>query len=130
MTSPTSALKNAVSLSRLAYLLTLNPYLFAPGDACHWKVTEVPYTVAPSLGEDKVGAEGIDVVSVSPSHSWQADPDTSNIPRSNTMVVLEIFTVYLQLIWEISSRMLCNNRLLCGHLFVNVFCSSSTLVNH
>ena len=97
----------------------------------------MPDTAAPSAGEDKAGAEsveelgiGVGVGVVSSPNRPQANPDTSNIPKSNTMVILELFTFYLQLFREISSRMLYNNTLLCGHLFINVFYSSSTLVTH
>jgi len=97
----------------MGYLLTLNQYPSAPVDACHLKVTEVPDIVAPSAGEDKVGAESIEGVEevgvgvgvgvVSPPNRPQANPETSNIPKRNTVVILVIFTIYLQLFREISS---------------------------
>ena len=83
--------------------------MVAPGEAFHWKVIEVPSTVAPLLGEDKVGAEGrevdgvgLGVGSVSPPHgnSEQPNPETSNTHKSNTMVILGNFILCLQLIPE------------------------------
>ena len=77
--------------------------MVAPGEAFHWKVIEVPYIVAPLLGEDKVGATsaegglGVGVGSVPPPKSEQANPETSNIHRSNTRVILGNFILCLQL---------------------------------
>ena len=68
------------------------------------KVIEVPFTIAPLLGVDKVGAEGIEIVgSVS-----QANPEASNIHKSNTMVILGNFILCLQLIPGIFNRMFCS----------------------
>ena len=81
--------------------------MVAPGEAFHWKVIEVPYTVAPLLGEDKVGAAsteggiGVGVGSVSPPKSEQANPEASNVHKSITMIIFECFTFCLQLVQEI-----------------------------
>ncbi len=66
--------------------------------------------------------EGVGVGVGSSSDSWRANADTSNILKSNTIAILEIFTVYLQLIREINSRMLCGKRVLYVCLFVNPGC--------
>jgi hypothetical protein len=107
-TLPTSLLIKLVSSSRFGYalLLTLKKYTIAPGEAFHWKVIEVPYTVAPLFGEDKVGATsvggggGVGVGSVSPPNpnSEQPNPEESNMQRSNTIVILGNFILYLQFI--------------------------------
>jgi len=82
--------------------------MVAPGAAFHTKVIEVPYTVAPLLGENKVGATsaegglGVGVGSVPPPKSEQANPEASNIHKSNTMVTFDGFTFCLQLVQEIS----------------------------
>jgi len=55
-------------------------------------VIEVPITTASLLGEDKVGAEGGEVVS-SPNNE-QANPEIGNIHKQNTMIILEFFIFY------------------------------------
>ena len=74
-------------------------------------VIEVPCTTASLLGEDKIGAEGgekggVDVGVGSPPNpnSEQANPEASNIHKQNTMIILEFFIFYLQLIPRIFNR--------------------------
>jgi hypothetical protein len=69
------------------------------------KVIDVPSTIEPLLGEAKVGAEGREGVS---SPDEQASPDTKNIYKQNTMIILEFFIFYLPLIGDTSNRMLRN----------------------
>ena len=66
------------------------------------KVIEVPFTTAPLLGETKVGAEGRE--GVSSTDDEQANPETSNIHKQNTMIILEFFIFYLQLIPRVFNR--------------------------
>ncbi len=67
----------------------------------------MPYTVAPLLGEDKVGADGREVdgvgvgvgsVSPPPGNDEQANPEASNRHKSSTTVILGNFILCLQLI--------------------------------
>ena len=70
----------------------------------------MPSTVAPLLGEAKVGTAGtlLGSGSVSPPNSEQANPETSIMHKSNTIVILECFIFCLQLVQEISRRMFYN----------------------
>ena len=67
------------------------------------KVTEVPFTMAPLLGENKVGAEGRE--GVSPPDVEQANPEISNIHMQNAVIILEFFIFYLSFNRDDSSRM-------------------------
>jgi len=70
------------------------------------KVIEEPCTTASLLGEDKIGAEGGEVggVVVSSPNNEQASPAIGNIHKQNTMIILEYFIFYLQLIPRIFNR--------------------------
>jgi len=68
------------------------------------KVIEVPFTIAPLLGEIKFGAEGSEVVS-SPDDE-QASPEPTNIHKQNTAIILEFFIFYLPFNRDTSSQML------------------------
>ena len=82
------------------------------------KVTVVPFTIAPLLGEDKMGAEGRE--GVSPPDDEQANPEISNIHKQNAMVILEFIILYLSLNRDISSRMLRDTRMLYRYLLFNI----------
>ena len=72
------------------------------------KVIEVPFTTESLLGENKVGAEGRE--GVSSTDDEQANPETSNIHKQNTMIILEFFIFYLPFNRDASSLMLRNRK--------------------
>ena len=69
-------------------------------------VIEEPCTTASLSGEDNIGAEGgeVDGVVISSPNNEQASPAIGNIHKQNTMIILEYFIFYIQLIPRIFNR--------------------------
>jgi hypothetical protein len=84
--------------------------MVAPGEAFHWKVIDVPDTVAALLGDTKAGATnaeggiGVGEGAGSLPANEQANPEISNMHKSNTMVILGNFIFCLQIVPLISNR--------------------------